>query len=194
MKRMIILILSIILSGCSFDFSRNMQRANIRSVGDNTVTVSLDSIKDTEEAILVKDQIKTIAEAVRKFLYSGNISDLTIPELVMELEKIVPESYRSFVDFLISKIQVIHVNTQAIGPDNVRRIDAACIGVILACNEYRIEDRADYIGSNQSKARGLNYCLNGKCYIKGNVGFEVDKIPDEETMKKFNNSLTRRIR
>jgi len=152
-KTMTIICLLGVTIGCSYNYSVNMQRSNLRSVGDSTVTASLDSISSTEEALAIRNQTKIITEAIRKFLYSGSIQDLTIEQFTNKLETIVPSNYSSLITLLVSKINGISINTQFIGENNIRRIDAACIGIILACNEYRIEDRQIPIANEESEAK-----------------------------------------
>lgn len=131
----------IVMSGCSFEYTRNMQRANLRSVGDTSITASLDAVGDPNDALVIRDQTEAVTKAIQKFINSGSIADLTVPELTVQLEKIVPAEYVSIVTFLVSKVQGINVDTQVIGVNNVKRLNAACIGVILACEQYSIEDR-----------------------------------------------------
>lgn len=135
----------VVMMGCSFEYTRNMQRANIRSVGDTSITASLDAVDDPNDALVIRDQTKTITKAVQSFINRGHMSELTIPEITVKLEKLVPTEYSSIVTFLMSKVQGINVNTQVIGVNNIRRLDAACIGIILACEQYSVEDREGYV-------------------------------------------------
>lgn len=190
MKKLIPIVLTLVLSGCDYcdlHYSRNLQRSNLRSVGDTTITIALDAVGDSTESLLIRDQIKAITEAVRRFLYSGDVDELTIPELTSKLYEIVPPEYSFIVDFLLAKVQGMTVDVGIIGADNIRRIDAACIGIIMACNEYRVEDRS----YNRTYSR--RYCVNGICYYEDAVKTTEDRKPNPIALRRFQNEVTKRL-
>jgi len=121
--------------------SMNIQRAGIRSAGDMSVTVSLDSLDTPAQSEEVCKKTKEITIAIDEFLKTGNLAMLTIPEITGKLRDLVPAEYRFLLDLLIAQADVIHVPVDKIGADNVRRMQSFCKGIIYGCNEYKIEDR-----------------------------------------------------
>jgi hypothetical protein len=104
------------------------------------VTVSLDMVSDAN-VVNVQKSVKDSALAVNKFLNTGNVGDLTTPELIAELRKLVPPSYQFIVDILLSQVSVIHVDVDKIGKNNVRRLLEVTNGMVAGCDLYKIEDR-----------------------------------------------------
>jgi len=137
----VVLALSLVLTAGCEPPGMNVQRASLRGSGDISVSAALDAVKPAEKAAEVQQKTKEIAEAIRLFLKTGKVADLTIPEITTELEKIIPVNYRFLLEIAIAQIDGVTVPVQVIGTNNVRRIDSFCVGLINGCNEYSMDDR-----------------------------------------------------
>lgn len=120
--------------------SLNVERCSLRSVGDMGVTGTLDVAADTVASV-EKEKVKEVAESVRLFLRTGKVADLDIATLQTALDKIVPVEYRWVVDALIAAIRDKTVPVGGIGADNVKRLDAICVGILAGCDSYDMSDR-----------------------------------------------------
>lgn len=142
--------------GCtSFYKGMNTQRSALRGSGDISITSSLDAISTAESAIEVKDKTVEIVEAIRRFLISGQVANLTIPELTTELEKLITEKFGAkycfLVDLLVAQISGITLDVDKIGTNNVRRIDSFCEGILNGCSKYLVSDRPTTDDSSETK-------------------------------------------
>ena len=135
----IVLLSVILLSGCK-EPSMNSQRAGFRSGADVAVTVALDNVPDDKYQAM-KDEVHLVAVDIKRFLGDGQISDLPLNQIKQQLYKIVPVQYHTYVDQVIGVVSGVHVNTDKIGEDNLKRMKAACDGIIRGCDEYFAEDR-----------------------------------------------------
>lgn len=121
--------------------SLNIQRAAIRGTGDTGVSVALDALANKAEAEKVRVRTKDICLSVQLFLENGKVSELTIPEITKELEKLIPPAYHFLLEIAIAQIQGAVVDLDKIGADNIARINAACVGIIRGCDLYVMNDR-----------------------------------------------------
>lgn len=147
MNKMLCIMLSalVLLVGCDFIKpsikSMNIQRSGIRGSTDTATTVALEAIGSDTEAAQVKEKLKEVSLAIQLFLKEGKVSDLTLPEITQELEKIIPVQYRFLVDIAIAQIQGIVIDVDKIGVNNVERINSACVGIIRGCDLYDMKYR-----------------------------------------------------
>ena len=121
--------------------SLNAQRSAIRGTGDLGVSLSLDAVSTGDKAELIAKKTKDISIAVKAFLQTGKVSDLTIPEITGELRKLIPPDYVFLYDLLIAQIQGVTVPVEKIGANNVKRLIAICDGLITGCEQYNKADR-----------------------------------------------------
>jgi len=142
--RNIVLVFAVVcfLSGCAIKpTGMNSQRSGLRGLGDASVTVSLDSIKNDADVSPVKTKVAEIAIAVQLFLKDGKLADLTIPEFTNVLRKLIPADYQFLFDIMIAQIQAVSVNIDKIGVNNIERINSVCVGLINGCKLYDMQYR-----------------------------------------------------
>jgi len=136
---LVVLASMFLVTGCEPP-GMNPQRAALRGSGDISINTTLDLVP-AEQAPAIQEKTKEIAEAMRLFLKTGKVADLTIPEVTEALEKIIPERYRFLLEIALAQIEGVTLPVDVIGINNVRRIDALCVGLITGCNEYDMNDR-----------------------------------------------------
>jgi len=143
MRNIVLMLVAVcFLSGCAIKpTGMNSQRSGLRGLGDASVTVSLDSIKNDADVGPVKTKVAEIAIAVQLFLKDGKLADLTIPEFTDVLRKLIPADYQFLFDIMIAQIQAVSVNIDKIGANNIERINSVCVGLIDGCKLYDMQYR-----------------------------------------------------
>jgi hypothetical protein len=115
--------------------SMNMQKALLNSGGQVATVACLDSSGDPAKRI---QETKNITAAIRKLINTGEVSDWTIDQLRMALDKIVPADYQIYVNQIMSCLYGITLPTDKIGPDNIARINEVLDGIDYRCDRYKI--------------------------------------------------------
>ena len=131
----------LLLVGC-VPVSLNLQKAGLRSTGDLGVTASLDAV-DVSAVDDVKGIVADTAESILKFLDDGQVADLTNSAARKEIEKLIPVQYRPYFDAVMSILSTKDVDVEKFGEDNVKRVKAACYGVLSGCEHYDNADRLE---------------------------------------------------
>jgi len=131
--------------------SLNLQRSAIRGTADVGTTVSFESIprEDVVDVVLTTLQI---AEEMHKFLNTGMIGQMTMSEVKTGLGKIASDEYVFLVDLAIMQLSSYSMPIGEIGVNNVKRVDSFIVGVIVACNEYKLTDRPEKEVANKSRS------------------------------------------
>ena len=132
------------MGGCSWSnlsaSSMNLQRAGIRTAADMAVTVTLDAASDMEvEKRLIKT--RAIAVSIETFLKTGDFNKTTMDEFVNLCRRVVPVDYQYIVDFLMRYTTDVSLPVDKLGEKNIRRLEEACAGMIVACDRYVLTDR-----------------------------------------------------
>ena len=133
------LMVLVLCVGCTAP-SMNVQRSVLRDAGDTGLTVALDAV-DEAAVPNVQKEVEQTTKAILKFLEDGKVSDLTHSDAVKELEKLIPANLRPYFDAVLSVLGTHQVDVEKIGKDNVKRLQAACIGVLQGNTQYSLEDR-----------------------------------------------------
>ena len=120
--------------------SLNIQKVVCRSIADSGTTVIFETL-DADKVMVVKNKTEEIAKEIMEFLDKGDVPLLTVTSLTVELRKKIPSDYSFVLDLLVSQISGIKVDIDSIGVNNVKRLKAACLGIIWACANYSMEDR-----------------------------------------------------
>jgi len=141
MKIAIIIVVSVILSGCVEELGFNFERSALRSSGDLASTTRLELIAvgavDKERAEITK-----YAKELLDFIDTGRVKDLPVDELEAELRKLVPAEFALFVDAAMGYISTIDIDINGkIGEINAKRIKAFLTGVISGATYYDVNDK-----------------------------------------------------
>jgi hypothetical protein len=124
----------------------NQERSILRAASDNGLTLYLDKVDPATKAEEYRARAHGIALQVLAFLQNGNAVELTQGELRTQLVKLVPTEYQTFLDQLIGAVSPLHLDVNGhVGPNNVKRLEAVCLGVIRGSTHYKLEDRKDYL-------------------------------------------------
>jgi hypothetical protein len=144
MKHVCIALSLLLLVGCTMPSykSLNAQRAAIRSAGDVSVTLSLDTIGTAEQVADVSKKTKEICVAIESILGDGKISSMPIADVTANLRAKIPADYQFLYDMLISQVDNLSVPTAVLGGQNVKRMLALCDGIITGCDKYVFTDRS----------------------------------------------------
>ena len=137
--RYVSLVLCLAVFGCTPP-SMNMQRSMLRGGCDAATTVALDSVP-VDQLAGVRVDISSTCSALASFMGSGNVSDLTSATVTAKLQELVPERLRPYFSAVLAAVSSQQVNTAKIGVDNIKRINAAILGVSLANAQYATADR-----------------------------------------------------
>jgi hypothetical protein len=116
--------------------SLNMQKALLNSGGQVATVACLQNSSDPAKRI---QETKNITAAIRKLVNTGEVSDWTIDQLRMELDKIVPADYQIYVNQIMACLYGLTLPTDKIGPDNIARINEVLDGIDYRCDRYKIE-------------------------------------------------------
>jgi len=137
-----LLIMSFTLVGCvnNASFTVNRQRSAIRSSTDIGTTVLLDNADTALKAEAYALKSAEIAQQVITFLDTGNVGSLTTGALNERLLNIA-KGYEPVAALIMVSISGYSVNTDVVGDNNIKRIKAACIGIIQGAEQYKLEDR-----------------------------------------------------
>ena len=135
----VLILMLVMAAGCKQP-PFNTQVAGLRAGGDLGATGFLDS-QDAAKVPMLQENILEVVEQLEKFMKTGNVSALTVGELRLELEKLVPVAYRQYVDQILAALSSVHVDTGAIGPKNVKRIHGLLKGLKTGLQSYDLEDR-----------------------------------------------------
>jgi len=158
MKRVLFVVaVFVLLVGCEMPdvnvTGLNVQRSAIHGSGQ----VGVAAILDNRPTVEVPNDIKAIKETVkeiRKFLETGNVADLTMGEFRKALDKLIPEKYQPYFNAILAAVSNIHVDTQKVGKDNLKRIKAALNGIEYRADNYDLEDHPPMTDS-QERGFGL---------------------------------------
>lgn len=148
--------------------SLNQERSILRAASDNGLTLYLDQVDPAAKADEYRARAHGIALQVLAFVQNGNAAELTQGELRAQLVKLVPDEYRTLFDQLIGAVSPLHMDVGGkIGPNNVKRLEAVCLGVIEGSTHYRLEDRKDYLPPVAKEPAGDSEtkCEGGVCPI-----------------------------
>lgn len=141
MKHAVVVLIVLIVSGCTTPLGLNFQRSSLRGSGDMSTTAVLE-YTDAAQVPNQKAQIQKYAKELLEFIETGECAKLPIADLDRELKEIVPAEFYFLVDSVIGYIagKVVDVSG-AIGEENVKRIKAGLIGIIMGAEKYDLKDR-----------------------------------------------------
>jgi hypothetical protein len=153
------MMLAALLAGCRApEVSQNQQRSLLRGGSDNTVTAVLDRTH-YERADALRERIQGVSQEVEGFLITGEVDELTGPEITRELQALVPADCHGLLSAFLAAVNGMRLEPgEALGEDNVDRLLAVCNGVIMATVSYRLDEHPDHLP-----------CLNGQCPV-GPIG------------------------
>jgi len=139
MKKVLFFLPVLLFSGCATVSSLNVQRSALRSAGDLSATLIL----ETQSAEEIVDQHEAMVDAltrVDQFLSSGECADLPLSHLE-QIKQCIPAKFHGLVDAAIASVQSKQVDPEKLGQNNVERIRAYLKGSLMGIQEYRVEDR-----------------------------------------------------
>ena len=159
MKKLVLLLGLMVATGCSTVFGAlNTQRSALRGTGDLGVTAYLDSMAD-DKYEAHQTEIAGVLTALQDFMAEGEVQHLVYPKLVEAIKGLVPEDYRTISNLVLDAVQRTSADVdveQAIGDENVARINAVLAGVAAGLRLYRAEhrptDEADEAAAEASPA------------------------------------------
>lgn len=131
------------MTGCAAP-SINLQLSSLRSTGDVASTVYLDD-RAIDGVPKRQAELKKLAEKIAEFLSTGNAAKLTETKIRDGVLKLVPEAYRSLGESLLESLskRKLDVDVQVVGAANIARLKAFLHGIVIACDDYKIDLRKE---------------------------------------------------
>jgi hypothetical protein len=148
--------------GCQMP-SMNYQRSALRDVGDIGATATLEQA-DAKMIEKYKVDIVDTCNAIIKFLDGGKVADLTPYAVEAKLREIVPIKYIPLLNTALTALDNSNATvnpSNAIGPDNVKRIKAAVIGFRQGTIEYDVNDRLKEVPPSTAPVAGAGPAAGG---------------------------------
>lgn len=120
----------------------NQQRSILRAGADNGLTLYLDKMESPADADAHRATVHGVAVEVLAFLQSGEVAEMTGGVVQSRLIDLVPVGHQQFLNQLLAAISGGHVDIdRQIGSENVKRLEAVCVGVIQGSTYYSLADR-----------------------------------------------------
>jgi len=141
MRFLTLVLALILLAGCTPP-SMNLQRSALRSLGDVGVTVTLDLVK-ADKVKATQAEVVVVCDAVLRFLNGGTADGLTQTGISSKLQSLIPAKYRAYFSSALQALSGQTINVGAkIGMKNLRRINAAVVGIKAGARYYVVTDRS----------------------------------------------------
>jgi hypothetical protein len=129
----------------SLPVSMNVQRAVLNSGGQVATSALLDRtpLEQVDKKIA---ETKAIVAEIRVLITTGQVGDITLGQLQLQLNKIVPLEYTIYSNQIIAAVSnFVTLPTDKLGKNNILRIAEVLDGIELRCSVYdkdaRIGDR-----------------------------------------------------
>jgi len=139
MRYSLLIAIVLLAIGCTPP-SMNMQRSGLRGICDAGTTAALDAVSEESLPAVQKD-IKDTCDALSKFMADGKVADLVYSDFRAAIEKLIPQNLKSYFDAVLAAASTQELDIGKLGTNNVKRINAAILGVQLANAQYAKEDR-----------------------------------------------------
>jgi len=184
MTKLVLLLGLMVTTGCSTVLGAlNTQRAGLRGTGDIGVTAYLDSMADDKYEAHATE-IAAITTRLQAFMGEGEVKELIYPKLVEAVKGIVPQDYRNIANLVLDAVQRTSADVdveQAIGDENVARINAVLEGVAAGLRLYRAGHRpVDVADEAAAEASPATPPLDALGTIRDAATGDGEMPPDED--------------